>query len=296
MIPITEKIFFIEGMNQGRYTFSNSLYINDDIKAIIDTGVGKQLLRNLIKKNLGNEEILIINSHCHEDHIFGNYIFKNSKIAIHYLDAPILKSIDKLLELYGLSDPKFKEMNDNFFAIFNLRNYPIDTEFDDNFIFDLGETKLQVIHTPGHSAGHCCFYEPQNKILFLSDIDLSSFGPFYGAIDCSIDNFIESINKVIKINPEIVVSSHKGIFKEGIIEKLNAFLEKIYEREEKILDFLDIERNLDEIVKKALIYGKFPEPKAFYEIAERIMIELHLERLLKANKIQKLPYESFIKI
>lgn len=294
MISITDKLFFIEGKNQGRYSFSNSLYIHDDVKVIIDTGVGKSLLRKLKKTYLGNNEIMIINSHCHEDHIAGNYIFKNSKIAIHRIEGPILNSIDKLLELYGISDPKNKEMNDSFFAMFSLKNYNVDIEFENNFIFDLGETKLQVIHTPGHSAGHCCFFEPAGRILFLSDIDLSSFGPWYGAIDCSVNDFIKSINKIIKLNPEIAISSHKGIYKEGIKEELKVFLNKIYEREERILSFLNSKRTLDEIVKKAFIYGKFPEPKEMFEIAERIMVKLHLNRLLEAKKIEKLPNNSFV--
>ncbi|MFX0134949.1 MAG: MBL fold metallo-hydrolase, partial [Candidatus Hodarchaeota archaeon] len=126
MIPITDKIFFIEGKSHGRYIFSNSLYINDDIKAIIDTGTGKSPLRKLKKDYVGNGAILIINSHVHEDHVCGNYIFKNSKIAIHRIEVPILENIDRLAELYGIDDPKYKEMNEQFFAIFNLRNYKAD--------------------------------------------------------------------------------------------------------------------------------------------------------------------------
>ena len=32
-----------------------------------------------------------------------------------------------------------------------------------------GETTLEVIHTPGHTPGHLCFYEPEQKILFSGD-------------------------------------------------------------------------------------------------------------------------------
>lgn len=33
----------------------------------------------------------------------------------------------------------------------------------DGDCLDLGNRKLKVIHTPGHSPGHCCFYEPDRK-------------------------------------------------------------------------------------------------------------------------------------
>ncbi len=296
MIPITDKIFFIEGKSHGRYIFSNSLYIEDDQKAIIDTGTGKSALRKLKKNNVGNNDILIINSHVHEDHICGNYIFRNSKIAIHRLEVPILENIDRLAELYGIDDPKYKEMNEQFFAIFNLKNYKVDIKIENNHIFDLGEIKLQTIHAPGHCAGHCMFWEPSNKILFLADIDLSSFGPWYGDISSSVTDFIDSINKAIKLNPDIAISSHKGVYKERIREKLKIFLDKIYEREGKILNFLERKHTLEEIVKQAFIYGKFPEPEEMFAIAERIMVKLHINRLLNTKKIEENPKYSFIAI
>ncbi|MHA1432095.1 MAG: MBL fold metallo-hydrolase [Candidatus Freyarchaeota archaeon] len=74
----------------------------------------------------------------------------------------------------------------------------------------LGDTKLQVLHTPGHSRGHCCFLLPEEKIVFLSDIDLTSFGPWYGALDSNVDDFIDSIEKLKRMSFEIAVTSHKG--------------------------------------------------------------------------------------
>ncbi len=296
MISIADKMYFIEGKNHGRYMFSNSVYIDDERKAIIDTGVGKTLLRKLKKQQVINEQILVINSHCHEDHIAGNLIFNKSKIAIHKIEAPILADINKLIALYGTDDPKYKELNDNFYAAFGLKNHNADIKFEDGHIFDLGETKLQVIHAPGHSAGHCCFYEPKEKILFLSDIDLSGFGPWYGDMSSSINDFIGSIRKMIKFNPNVAISSHKGIYKDRIIEELKIFLEKIYEREARILEVLEKPHTLEEIVNKAIIYGKIPEPHEIMIIAEKIMVKLHLDRLLLAKKIQENPKDTFVAI
>ena len=52
--------------------------------------------------------------------------------------------------------------------------------FDINKPLDLGEIRLEFLHLPGHSPGHCGLYEPESKVLFIGDIDLSKFGPWYG--------------------------------------------------------------------------------------------------------------------
>lgn len=59
----------------------------------------------------------------------------------------------------------------------------------------------------------------------------------------------------------------------------------IFEREEKLLNFLQRERSLEEIVEAALIYRRFPEPADLYALLERNMISKHLERLLATGKI-----------
>ena len=40
----------------------------------------------------------------------------------------------------------------------------------ENDWLNLGGRKIRVIHTPGHSPGHCCFYEPERRYLFSGDL------------------------------------------------------------------------------------------------------------------------------
>ena len=285
---ITDHIIFIEGTNKGRYPYSNSLLVKDEDIALIDTGTGKEKVEKLAKSKRVD---FLINSHCHEDHIAYNNLFR-SKICIHKLEAPVLRSVKKLAELYCEEGSSIKEDMAIFIQNFvNFDKINVDLEFEDGYVFDLGDTQLKVIHTPGHSIGHSCFFDEKEKILFSADIDLTSFGPWYGAIDSNIDDFIASIEKIRRLRPEIIVSSHKGVIKEDINVKLDIYLEKIYERENKILDFLQKERTLEEITKESIIYGDRKIPEFLWQIyiepAERIMVEKHLNRLFKKGSIRK---------
>ena len=49
-VEIANKLFFIPGENDGRYPFSNSLFIDDEIKVLIDTGIGPKLAAELAKE------------------------------------------------------------------------------------------------------------------------------------------------------------------------------------------------------------------------------------------------------
>ncbi len=284
---VKKNIFFVEGMNKGRYPYSNSLLIEDEKVMLIDTGTGPEIIPEIAQeKNVD----LVINSHGHEDHTCGNEYFPSASICAHQFDAPAIRSIEKLKELYDVSGTDLEDVLESFFQnVYELKDSRVDIEFEDGKIFDLGTTQIEVIHTPGHSAGHCCFYFPEHKLFYLSDIDLLSFGPWYGSLDSNINELVDSIHKIKKLDYDVAISSHKGIFegKDEIHKKLDLYLEKITEREKKLLDLLQNAKNLDEIVEEAIIYENFPEPRDMFRLMEKTMIIKHLGKLAEENKINR---------
>ena len=90
------NIVFIMGFNYD----SNCYLINDSI--LVDTGAGhnKDYLFSKLKENgVKPENVeLIVNTHCHFDHIGGNYLFPNAKIAVHEYPAVWL--------VHGLDDER----------------------------------------------------------------------------------------------------------------------------------------------------------------------------------------------
>lgn len=281
---VLDKVWFIPGNNEGRYPFSNSLFINDDTKLLIDTGIGRAVIRKLIK-NFGQPD-MIFYSHAHEDHIYEKALFSTSERFIHELDKPAAESRDELYRLYGINTPELYQMLDAFLKTFHyepLENLKI---FEDGQTFDLGTLQVKVIHAQGHSGGHCCFEIPQEEIIFTSDIDLTTFGPWYGALDSDIQAFEQSITRLLQKPPQIIITSHKGLITDAIPDRLARYLSKIQEREANVLNFLAKPKTLEELVPHALIQGRFGEPVQYYMAAERIMLQKHLERLLSAHKVQ----------
>lgn len=282
---IAEKIYFIKGEGSGRYPYSNSILIDDHIKVLIDSGLGPNRLKEVIKDFSID---LVLLSHGHEDHFSGNRFFPEAQIAVHGEDFETVLSVDRLVELMIGKEAEHETLIYRFLEeVFQLEDSRVDRLLTDEEILDLGHHQLQVLHTPGHSAGHCCFHLPTANLVFLADLDLSGFGPYYGYIDSNIEQFVRSIDRVRHLPFEVAVSSHKDVFhgRETILAELDRYEQKITEREDKILTFLAEKRTLEEIVDAAFIYGNFPEPEVMYRMIEKTMIIKHLEHFTANGQV-----------
>lgn len=273
-------ITFIQGLNGGRYPFCNSLFIDDREKVVIDPGSDERLLKKF-EMEMGVD--IIVNSHYHEDHTSFNYLFPEARLYVHEDEAPCFKSLEKLLDFYGLLgtdlEHKWRGLLVNHF---HYRERTPDLEFRDGELLNFGDTTLQIVHTPGHTTGHSSFFFPEEGVLFLGDLDMTAFGPWYGDRVSDIDQTIESVRRLLKIPARIFITSHEaGIIEGDITELAENYLEIIDQREDTLLNFLEKPRALSEIVNQWIIYKKPREPRDFFEFGERGMIKKHLDRLIK---------------
>ena len=111
--------------------------------AIIDpSGEGEEILKVIKKNNLKVK--YIINTHGHMDHIGANAEIKEAtgaKILIHEDDKNLLSSPVKNLAIFWGKMTK---------------SPPADGLLKNGEIIPLGQLRLKVIHTPGHTRGSIC--------------------------------------------------------------------------------------------------------------------------------------------
>ena len=268
----------------GRFPFSHSILIRDQVTALIDTGCGAERLRQ-VKQEYAPD--LVINSHTHPDHSAGNWLFEGTPLLVPREGFDTSGQIMKLS--YRFTEPgrlaaqwrEYVRELMGFVAVLPTGAY------EDGHRFSFGDVELKAIHSPGHSIDHYCFFEPKDRILFSFDIDLDPFGPWYGTRESKIAGFEESIRRVRSLLPRILVSSHLGIVSEGIDERLEAYLRVISQRDERILDFLSQQRTLEEMVEQALIYGGFPYAPELLRYWEGQMVLKHLQRLIQRGLVRQ---------
>ncbi len=139
---------------------SNAYLLMDDTEGkalVIDPGGDPSPIVEFIQES-GADLLYILNTHGHADHIAGNGVLKrlfpHAKILIHENDTHMLTSPAMNLSLW-LGKPVVSPEADGY-----LR------EGDS---VKIGSLELEVIHTPGHTAGSVCFYLKKEGVLFSGD-------------------------------------------------------------------------------------------------------------------------------
>jgi glyoxylase-like metal-dependent hydrolase (beta-lactamase superfamily II) len=303
IIELTKHIKVVRPEAKAVFPYSNSLFIDDEVKAMIDAGSGGRAYAEIPVKEIN----LLLLTHHHFDHINGVSFFSNAqKMAGReelwaFQDEAKYKEstgYDRWQELMGSPKnenwEKLLELPEDVPSCLGFQPIELAGVFKDGDVFKLGETSFAAVHTPGHSLGHYAFFFPQESILFSADLDVSPRGPWYGDEFCDLDDIIHSIHKLIALKPQILVSSHRRVFESGVEKLLRAYLDIALQREEKILDYLAAPRSIDEIASQDFI-DEWEQRSQHVLFWHKMMILKHLKRLEKLCQVVKTTDGKYVK-
>lgn len=261
---------------------ANSLFIDDRQKAIIDPGSNKKVLEAIANDHRIDYCFL---SHAHLDHICCLSCFPDTKVYIHHKENATLDGI-----AYNLLYSRhflfcFLELWKN-----NLLKFKVHQHFKDGDIFDIGDTRLQVIHAPGHTGGHCFFYFPRERILYSGDYDLSVMGPSYSYFDSNIEDLYKTTQRAKEVPVDIWVSGHwRYVVTDDIGRKIDRFIGKIEQRDERIIAFLQTPKYSSSLIGKDIVLPNIITKDSWLmREMEKKMLLMHLKRLRKQGKVRKL--------
>lgn len=176
----------------------NTYVLYDETKecVIIDPGCYEKeeedTLVDFIEKN-GLQVKYLLNTHCHIDHVLGNYFVKkkfNVELCIHPMEEPVLKAVQAYAPNYGFN---------------RYSSTSADILLKEGERVSFGDQELDVIFAPGHSPGHVCFYSIPDKILIGGDV---LFRNSIGRTDLpggDHDTLISSIQEKLFLMPSDVV-------------------------------------------------------------------------------------------
>lgn len=154
---LTVKQFTFNPLQENTYV----IYNEQGWCAIIDPGCyfphEKDELVNFISVQQLSPKILL-NTHCHLDHVFGNkFIHERYGLTLHLhpKEVPVLGWAPASGLKWGLP----------------FENYegPM-VMLEEGGQIDTGEEGLDILLTPGHSPGSCCFYSSSQQFIISGDV------------------------------------------------------------------------------------------------------------------------------
>ncbi|HEY9162500.1 MAG TPA: MBL fold metallo-hydrolase [Desulfomonilia bacterium] len=288
IIDIDEKIHILQGLNRSRSPYSNSFLITDGINMLLDTGCGISIIEPLLQSIKIDQAVL---SHSHPDHTSGSWLLNNSGTGIFVPEenSDSIGNSDSLAtRMVG------KELSEawktQYLPATGYKDFTFAGSFSEGHEFFTGKITLTAISTPGHTNDHYCLWEPERKIIFGFDIDLSPFGPWYGNPESDIGLFIKSIARIRELPFETYLSSHaKPVSRAHALRRLSAYESVIDFRDSLIFELMPQDRPVipSDITWISPIYGCDYKNKMdeilFY--GETNMVLKHLQRLYNTGRI-----------
>ena len=151
-----------------RFTFNpfqeNTYLLFDETKEciIIDSGCYERAEQDLLRTFVNENElkpVKLINTHCHIDHVLGNKFVAdtwNLGLEMHVLDLPLLHSVKDYSTAYGFD---------------HYDESPEPTIFlKEGEQVHFGNSRLDILFTPGHAPGHITLHSPEQKFVISGDV------------------------------------------------------------------------------------------------------------------------------
>ena len=275
------------GTDGGRYPYGNSLLVQGTEETVLIDPSLAVSERGGVPSRAGRVDRMLV-SHAHEDHLAGCHLFAGASLHAHHEDLAAFESLRGLLDVYGFEPSLEDTWSTQLVEKFNYAPRPDASGFGDGTTFDLGGgLRIEVVHLPGHTRGHSAFLIEPEGVLFVADVDLSAFGPYYGDHWSDLEDFERSLARVREIEAASYVTfHHKGIVHghDAFKDQVDTFTAVIGAREARLLDFLAEPRTMLEIVDHRFIYRPGVEILWADNVECRSMT-LHITRLLRSGGV-----------
>ncbi len=227
-IAAGDSIYEGWGANQGFVTTSIGA-------VVVDTGFtstsAKALLRDL--RATGSAPVkLIVNTHDHSDHVFGNSVFD----AYSPLIMAHLNCRSRLLELGKERMRGYRRFDKTLRAdLTGLRISPPQVTYEDGLELDIGQTNFRFIHPKNgaHTTGDTMVLLPDEKILFAGDVLWTGYHP--NLEDADIEAWLQELDAISRMKVDLIVPGHGKVSDKSSVAPLATYLREFDSRMSKLV-------------------------------------------------------------
>lgn len=235
---------------------------NEHESILIDTGYDQKETRNLLEKVIVDEKFAIPKriflSHSHPDHSTG---------------------VRQLMAWSPVVSCHRKESRNVLAAISPFKNISF---LDDKEIITVSGEEIIIIHGPGHTAGHLCFYIPTMETLIAGDNIVAEGTTWIGGPDGDMTDYLRTLRQLRNLKLQRIGPGH-GDWILNPYEHIDFVINRRLHREKQIRKFLIKHLQLSSKRLTEMIYGDSIHPSLF-EVA-KLTTEAHLNKLIQEGSV-----------
>ena len=149
------------------------LIIGSQKAAVFDTGMGIGDVSKVVSR-LTDREVIVVNSHTHFDHVGDDHRF--SRIFVYDDELAVERLVSGMPNEALQFDTRPDAFYEGYPEGFDPKRYeirPVSREsinlLHDGDVIDLGNRRLQVLHTPGHTFDSIMLLDRDHRCLFTGD-------------------------------------------------------------------------------------------------------------------------------
>ena len=200
----------------------------------------------------------LINTEGHIDHVFGNHWFAGEAPVIgHERLNELLWTVAGDVPCYEYSvDVLERQDKDSLHLMPSKEDYIVNRPqitFSDRMNIEVGGTKFDLYHTPGHSDSQIAVFVPQEGVLFVGDTIFAGCQTWLHS--ANIDELLQTLDFLESLNAEWIVPGHGPIIKTDYIAEQRGF---IYEWIAAVSDKVKQGWSQDECVAAISFADRYP--------------------------------------
>jgi glyoxylase-like metal-dependent hydrolase (beta-lactamase superfamily II) len=210
----TRSVVFTQFVNEWGCGLNIHLILGEHRNYLIDTGFGSEDM-NEIKAYLGDDTkpLVVINTHFHWDHIWGNHCFDNELIISHRKCRQMIEETWNEM----LNDHKHFVKGEAKLKLPNLI-------FDDELYFP--DDKIKLFYTPGHSIDGISVFDEIDGVLNAGDNIGDTVEEIVPNIYSDIELYRESLQHYKQLDVNFCVSGHNVTLGKDVFERIEKELDK----------------------------------------------------------------------
>ena len=199
------------------------LLIGSERALLIDTGLGVCNIYEQVRR-LTNKPVAAVATHIHWDHIGGHKYFPEFYAHEAELDWLNGKFPLTLQAVKNMVTDRCELPEDFCFDGYAIFQGSPSCVLDDGDTIDLGGRTIQVLHTPGHSPGHLCFWEDEKGYLYSGDLVYEGT-LFANYPSTDPQSYLTSLEKIAVLPIKQIFPGHHSLVirPELVIQMRNAF-------------------------------------------------------------------------